>query len=633
MRLSGLAGLGVLVLAFQAVIACDDSDDRLSDSPTSGGEGASAGESSEPGDGGSFGVAGENHGGGGSDAGAGGTGEAGMAGMAQCTTDGDCDDLNPCTEDGCTEGKCEHTDNTADCDDLSSCTPGQDKCQDGVCRGTRDTNACPACNVPGNMIQNCDFSMGLMHWADAINFQGGGSTQMVVNGRNVIDISDGGEGIYSVQPRQEPLTIKQGMRYKLRMVAGASVERDIVMALTQAGEPYKVYSTGDHASGGFTLHLEEQMKLFEFEFMMVDPDDANVKLEIKMGGADGTPGIVYFDDVVVEELKCTDNPSCNDDNECTADVCEVATGICSWTPTTGACTDDGDVCTQDVCDAGACSHPAADNGTTCADDADPCTLDECQGGLCKHPFDDVACDCSTDAQCDDDNGCTDDDCNDGTCQNTNNTATCDDANACTSADVCSAGVCGGTNNTDPCDDNDVCTVPDACMAGACTGTNVCFDCTVGGNLLTNCDFSSGDTGWLPGFFNGATEPTGTQSVVDGRLVVNITNGGTEPWQVQPRQEGLVLEQGTYVVKFNAMASVARTMELSITQNGGAYKSYSDTQTFNLTTDMQLFTFDFTMADPPPSELVKFEIKLGGTVPNATVPNTVTFDNMFIGPKP
>ena len=42
-----------------------------------------------------------------------------------------------------------------------------------------------------------------------------------------------------------------------------------------------------------------------------------------------------------------------------------------------------------------------------------------------------------------------------------------------------------------------------------------------------------------------------------------------------------------------------------------------------------------MADPPPPppEMVKFEIKLGGTVPNATLPNSVTFDNMFIAPKP
>jgi hypothetical protein len=40
-----------------------------------------------------------------------------------------------------------------------------------------------------------------------------------------------------------------------------------------------------------------------------------------------------------------------------------------------------------------------------------------------------------------------------------------------------------------------------------------------------------------------------------------------------------------------------------------------------------------MVDPLPAQPIKWEIKLGGTIPNATLPNTVTFDNMFIAPKP
>ena len=611
MRLSGLNGFCVMVLACQVIFACsDDSEDRR-DMPTGGSGGSdagaagksnhgganSAGSNNKAGDAGAVSAAGGDVGGAGPEAGggddAGGTGgtetamggmggvETGMAGMGgtpECTTKAECDDHNPCTDDECTNGECQNPNNTADCDDLSSCTTGQDKCQGGACVGILDTNLCPACNVPNNLIQNCDFSNGLTSWAPAIAFQGAAATQMVVDGRNVIDIAEGGEAIYSVQPRQEPLTLKQGMHYRLRMVAGASVDRDIAMAVTQAAGDYKVYSTGDNAAGGFTLHLQRQMKPFEFEFTMLDPDDSNVKLEIKMGGAVGVPSVVYFDDVAVEELKCTDNPSCSDGNPCTADVCDVAKGTCSWTPTTDAC----------------------------ASDNDDCTLDQCQAGQCTHTFDSGVCDCSTDAQCDDDNVCTDDNCNAGTCENTANTATCND--------------------------NDVCTPVDACGAGVCGGANVCFDCTTGGNLLTNCDFSGGTTGWTEGFFGG----TGTQSVVDGRLVVNITDGGAENWRVQPQQIGLVLVQGTtYVVKFNAMASVARTIDVAVTQNGGAYASYSGgLKTFALTPVMQAFTFEFKMESPPPTtEAVRLELDLGGTVPNMTVPNTVTFDNMFVGPKP
>jgi hypothetical protein len=609
MRLSGLSALSVTVLACQVIFACADTEDRPNEplgeagestsgsaGKSSGGEasGATSGNGGNGANAGTANVAGaDNNGGGGSDA-AGGMGGAdtgmagmggadgGMAGMGgadtgtpECTTDANCSDLNLCTDDKCIQGVCQNTNNTANCDDLSSCTPGQDKCNNGTCAGIRDTNLCPACNVPNNIVQNCDFSNGLTNWAESIAFQNAAATQKIVYGRNVIDIAAGGDAIHSVQPRQEPLTLKQGMRYKVRIVAGSSVNRAIAIALTKAAADYKVYSTGDHAAGGFTLQLEPQMKPFEFEFTMVDPDDANVKLEIKMGGAVGNPSVVYLDDVVVEELKCTNDTTCNDGNACTTDVCDVARGTCSL----------------------------ANNTNACAADADPCTLDQCQGGQCTHTFDMVACDCATDAQCEDDNVCTTDHCNAGTCENTNNAVACDDGNACTVGGVCGAGMCG---------------------------TNVCFDCTAGGNLLTNCDFAGGTTGWVEGFFGG----TGTQSVVDGRLTVTITDGGVETWRVQPKQTGLVLVQGQhYVVKFNAMASVARSVDVSLTQDGPPHKSYSNVWPFALTTQMQAFTFDFTMPDPSPTETVRFELNLGGTVQNMTVPNTVTFDNMFIAPAP
>jgi hypothetical protein len=417
------------------------------------------------------------------------------------------------------------------------------------------------------------------------------------------------------------------------MVVGASADRDIVIALTQAAAPYAVYSTGDNAAGGFTLHLTKQMKPFDFEFTMDQPDDANVKLELKLGGlADNpAPNSVYFDDIAVDEVKCAGNGDCDDSNECTDDACDVGKGTCSWTNTTAVCTDDTNACTTDVCAAGVCTHPTLADDAPCTDDADACTTDVCTTGLCTHAFDTNVCACAKDLDCTDNNPCTDDTCDTGVCSNTNNTATCDDNNACTSTDVCAAGACAGANNTDACDDNNVCTVTDACAVGACApGTNVCYDCKAeAGNLLTNCDLADGETGWLPGFFGGA----GTQAVTNGMLTVNITNGGTDGYMVQPRQEALVLVQNTtYVVKFNAMATIARGMSVSITQNGGAYTSYSGEQIFNLTTDMQAFTFEFTMADVPPAEKVKFEIRLGGTANNPSA-NTVSLDNLSIAPKP
>ena len=54
----------------------------------------------------------------------------------------DCDDGNPCTDDGCDPAQgCTHTDNTDPCNDLNPCT-GDDVCGDGVCMGATDLCQC-----------------------------------------------------------------------------------------------------------------------------------------------------------------------------------------------------------------------------------------------------------------------------------------------------------------------------------------------------------------------------------------------------------------------------------------------------------------------------------------------------------
>lgn len=104
-------------------------------------------------------------------------------------------------------------------------------------------------------------------------------------------------------------------------------------------------------------------------------------------------------------------PDCDDGNVCTTDSCDSATG-CENTPAPGSCSDgdlcttsdtcvlgvcvgtpvscpdDNDVCTTDICDTatGLCGVPAP-NGLPC-DDQDICTLpDTCQDGFCEgQPF-------------------------------------------------------------------------------------------------------------------------------------------------------------------------------------------------------------------------------------------------------
>ncbi len=181
--------------------------------------------------------------------------------------------------------------------------------------------------------------------------------------------------------------------------------------------------------------------------------------------------------------ECVPGPGlpCDDQNGCTIDSCDSATG-CVFTPDDGATCDDQSMCTTaSVCLAGQCVEETA---LSC-DDANICTIDYCEAtDGCGH--DDIS------ASCADSNPCTDEACDpvDG-CIYPFNTDACDDGNLCTLVDTCTQGACIGVpvdpndangctddtcdpalgvihvNNTLPCDDNDACTVGDTCAAGGC----------------------------------------------------------------------------------------------------------------------------------------------------------------------
>jgi hypothetical protein len=194
--------------------------------------------------------------------------------------------------------------------------------------------------------------------------------------------------------------------------------------------------------------------------------------------------------------------------------------------------------------------------------------------------------------------------------------------------VCAAGECGGTDNTAACDDGNVCTVANMCSAGACSaGTNKCFDCTAGGNILVNCAFANGLASWEAAITFGGTA---TQTVDAGLLKVVTTVSGNDPYMVQPRQGGITLLPNThYVVHYNAFASVARPIVVSVSQNGpNVYDSVSGPKPADLTVDMNDYTFTFdTGATVPPT--IKIEFDLGGTANNAVLPNTVYIDNVSL----
>jgi hypothetical protein len=144
---------------------------------------------------------------------------------------------------------------------------------------------------------------------------------------------------------------------------------------------------------------------------------------------------------------------CNDDNECTQDICGGEEG-CSYVNFDGGECKDGDACTVG---------------------------DHCLAGACE----------GSPILCDDENLCTDDSC-DGTggCVFEINAAICDDSNPCTVKDTCEEGICTGFEISCECHSDEDCSALED--GDLCNGTLACdtdglpFECVVDPESVVLC---------------------------------------------------------------------------------------------------------------------------------------------------
>jgi len=225
---------------------------------------------------------------------------------------------------------------------------------------------------------------------------------------------------------------------------------------------------------------------------------------------------------------------CDDDNDCTLDLCKGSEGCSHEGKSEGECVDgdacsvgdhceegqcvglpiacdDDNPCTDDLCDgAGGC---AVEFNTADCDDGDPCTVnDTCDEGTCAGFPVDCACQADEDcAQFDDDDLC-------------NGTLACELSTfpyqckvdletvvICgpeTPGEICSKTVCvpeTGECVVEPnhegyaCDDGDACTVGDKCEQGmclagvpmACADNNPCTDDSC--DPLSGCTYTNNDS--------------------------------------------------------------------------------------------------------------------------------------------
>jgi len=396
-----------------------------------------------------------------------------------------CTDDNPCTADDCAAAKgCTHAPLDGDgCDDGDACTAG-DQCTAGACKA----GSAKSCADDGNpcTTEACDQAAGCQSVA------------------NAAPCDDG-----------NPCTSGDGC-------AGGKCQGAANTQPCDDGDPC---SAGDLCSAG-------ACKAGQFADCADDNpctlDQCQPKVgcaHLPMGGSPCDDGnLCTIGDKCGTEGSCAGAAnSCADNNLCTAESCDPASG-CKVAPATGPACDDGNPCTAaDTCQAGACVGAA----NTC-NDGNPCTQDACSpvSGACaatatSGPCDDGlactdadACDAAATCKgkavaCDDGNPCTSDICDDkaGCVATPADGKGCSDGNPCTGADACQKGACAGVPQqcvdgnpctldlcnpssgacanppgTANCDDGDPCTGGDGCAAGVCTGVKqVCNDsnpCTV-----------------------------------------------------------------------------------------------------------------------------------------------------------
>ena len=416
---------------------------------------------------------------------------------AHTTVVAPCDDANACTfNDTCTDSGCAGT--SYSCDDGLACT--EDSCAgDGSCANTVAAGACligGACVAEGTLhptqaCQRCHSATDATAWTASVDGWACDDDGDVCTD----DVCQAGACAHPAAP---PATACDD--------GDACTQGDNCGAGDCAGTPYTcddgLPCTADacDGAGGCTAPLVAGFCLVDdacYADTMLDPANACRVCDAATPTqfSDRPNGTSCDDTNACSSADACDagvckgsTIDCDDNNLCTDDACDPATG-CINNPNSNPCSD-GLYCTvNDVCSAGSCSGTLRDctgvadacndgacdeagdacvpaplaDGTPC-DDTTVCTgPDSCQGGACQGaPV--PAC-CTADSDCDDANACTADSCNVATGACTNSTgpldgAGCDDGAFCTTGDTCGAGVCTGAPR-------DCSALDGACSLGVC----------------------------------------------------------------------------------------------------------------------------------------------------------------------
>ena len=375
----------------------------------------------------------------------------------------DCDDQNPCTEDGCWAGECNYIPlNDIPCEDGDLCTIG-DYCFASDCKAGDTMRECNDFNICTSDV--CSPSEGCIYTPIA-----GGPCEDG-NLCTILDWCQAGQ----CQPGEDAFCEDENLCTddSCSPTVGCKYINNALPC--DDNDPCSI---GDQCFGGACKKGPELNDCNDDNTCTAEwcaPGSGCQYLPLQAACSDKN-ACTFGDTCVNGECVFEWEKDCEDQNPCTDDTCEGEFG-CSNVFNSTPC-DDGNACTlDDQCVEGECApglfemecfeeNPCAsgycDPAVGCVvtaeddnpcDDGNQCTL----GDMC------LAADCVAGAEllgCDDGNPCTKDWCDpDLACLHENIEALCDDLNLCTENDACLDGQCVGS--WVDCNDQNQCTL-DSC---------------------------------------------------------------------------------------------------------------------------------------------------------------------------
>ncbi|MBN2412976.1 carbohydrate binding domain-containing protein [candidate division KSB1 bacterium] len=149
-----------------------------------------------------------------------------------------------------------------------------------------------------------------------------------------------------------------------------------------------------------------------------------------------------------------------------------------------------------------------------------------------------------------------------------------------------------------------------------------------GNLIANWNFANGMSDWI---FNAIGSGNGSSSVENGVFHAQISNGGTNVWDLTLHQEDLTIENGsTYTAIFYARADGPRDIQAWVSKVTSPHTLYK-LENFSLTSEWQVFTYTFTMYHPTNNE-AHFGFDLGTSDVDVYLDNISLFKEKALPPS-